>query len=173
MDRRTGIVLVLAALAIGVAAVLGSSGGSSNVSSTKDLAVKPVVPKQSGTAPTTLKIDDIVKGTGAEAKSGDKATMRYVGVLYDGGDQFDASWDRTPNSFPFTIGNGEVIKCWDEGVVGMKVGGRRQLTCPSDLAYGPQGSPPTIPANAPLVFVVDLTKVGPGTTAAPGAPAAQ
>jgi FKBP-type peptidyl-prolyl cis-trans isomerase len=82
-------------------------------------------------------------------------------VLFNGGKQFDASWDRKPATpFDFTIGQGAVIAGWDEGVPGMKVGGRRVLVIPADKAYGAAGSPPTIPANAPLIFVVDLKKIG-------------
>lgn len=163
MDRRIAIVLVLAAAAIGVAALIGAGNKSDGVSTTTNLSEKPVIPAQKGAAPTSLKVDDIVVGKGAEAKSSDTVTVRYVGVLYDGGTEFDSSWSRKPNttSFPLT----GVIKCWTDGVAGMKVGGRRQLTCPSDIAYGAQGSPPTIPANAPLVFVVDLVKIGADTPA--------
>jgi peptidylprolyl isomerase len=128
-------------------------------SKTTDLSKKPVIPKQPKTAPTKLVVQDIVKGTGATATDGKNLTVRYVGVLSSNGKQFDASWDRKPNSFDFALGQGSVIPGWDQGLVGMKVGGRRQLTIPSDLAYGPQGQPPTIPPNAPLVFVVDLKKV--------------
>ena len=84
--------------------------------------------------------------------------MQYVGVLYDGGTEFDASWN-SGEPFPFKLGNGDVIKGWDQGIVGMKEGGRRKLIIPPDLAYGPEGQPPTIPPNATLVFVVDLKKV--------------
>src|SRR5690242_13545037 len=126
---------------------------------TTDLSKKPVIPKQKGKAPAKLVVTDVVKGTGATAAEGKTLTVRYVGVLYDNGKQFDASWDRKPNSFDFPLGQGQVIPGWDQGLVGMKVGGRRQLTIPADLAYGPQGQPPTIPPNAPLVFVVDLKKV--------------
>ena len=123
-----------------------------------------MIPAQSGQAPTEIKIDDIVKGTGTAVNAGDTVTVRYEGVLFDGGTKFDSSWDRNPNttSFPLT----GVIPCWTKGLVGMKVGGRRQLTCPPDQAYGAQGQPPTIPAEATLVFVVDMVKTGP-TAAAP------
>jgi FKBP-type peptidyl-prolyl cis-trans isomerase len=100
---------------------------------------------------------DIIHGTGPEAKSGDHVTVNYVGVLYHGGKEFDASWDHPP-PFSFTLGAGEVIKGWDQGVEGMRVGGRRELIIPAELAYGPSGRPP-IPPNAPLVFVVDLLGV--------------
>jgi peptidylprolyl isomerase len=98
---------------------------------------------------------EIIKGTGPEAKAGQSVTVNYVGVLYHGGKEFDASWKRS-EPFTFALGKGQVIKGWDQGVAGMKVGGRRELIIPSELAYGKNGSPPTIPANAPLVFVVDL-----------------
>ncbi len=119
------------------------------------LATEPKVTPPSGPAPSTLVIKEIIKGTGAEAKAGDSVTVNYVGVLYNGGKEFDASWKRN-EPFSFTLGKGQVIKGWDQGVAGMKVGGRRELLIPSELAYGKTGSPPTIPANAPLVFVVDL-----------------
>jgi|HubBroStandDraft_3_1064219.scaffolds.fasta_scaffold08592_3 peptidylprolyl isomerase len=119
------------------------------------LSKEPKVTPPSGPAPTTLQTKEIIKGTGAEAKAGDPVTVNYVGVLYNGGKEFDASWKRN-EPFSFTLGKGQVIKGWDQGVVGMKVGGRRELIIPSELAYGKTGSPPTIPANAPLVFVVDL-----------------
>jgi peptidylprolyl isomerase len=127
-----------------------------------DLSKKPVVPKATGKAPTALAGTDVVTGTGPAAKAGDKVTVRYVGTLFATGKQFDASWDRKPNSFDFTIGKAEVISGWDQGVPGMKVGGRRVLVIPADLAYGAAGSPPTIPANAPLIFVVDLKKISKG-----------
>jgi peptidylprolyl isomerase len=94
-------------------------------------------------------------GTGPEAKAGDSVTVNYVGVLFHGGKEFDASWKRN-EPFIFTLGRGQVIKGWDKGVAGMKVGGRRELIIPPAEAYGAQGSPPAIPPSAPLVFVIDL-----------------
>jgi FKBP-type peptidyl-prolyl cis-trans isomerase len=125
-----------------------------------DIATKPKIPKQSGAAPKTLKVEDLITGKGPTAKSGDKISVRYVGVLYDNGKEFDSSWKRGKAPFQLTLGQGQVIPGWDQGLVGMKVGGRRRLTIPPDLAYGAQGQPPTIPANATLVFDVDLTKIG-------------
>jgi peptidylprolyl isomerase len=119
------------------------------------LSKEPKVTPPSGSAPSTLEVKDIIKGTGAEAKAGASVTVNYVGVLYKGGKVFDASWKRN-EPFTFTLGKGQVIPGWDQGVAGMKVGGRRELVIPAALAYGAKGSPPTIPANAPLVFVVDL-----------------
>jgi peptidylprolyl isomerase len=125
-----------------------------------DLKTKPTAPKATGTAPDELQGSDVVTGTGAEAKEGDKVTVQYVGQLFSNGKEFDTSWKKGREPFEFTIGQGAVIQGWDQGVPGMKVGGRRILVIPADLAYGAAGSPPTIPANAPLVFVVDLKKVG-------------
>ena len=119
------------------------------------LATEPVVTPPTGAAPTKLEIKDLIVGTGAEAKAGQTVTVNYVGVLFKGGKEFDASWKRK-EPFTFALGNGSVIKGWDQGVVGMKVGGRRELVIPSNLAYGPKGSGSSIPPNAPLVFVIDL-----------------
>jgi peptidylprolyl isomerase len=103
-----------------------------------------------------------VEGDGPEAKAGDMLTMQYVGVNYADGKQFDASWDNG-QPFNFQLGSGQVIKGWDEGIAGMKVGGRRELIVPPDLGYGPQGQPPAIGPNETLVFVVDLLDVQPGS----------
>ncbi|MGH2833972.1 MAG: FKBP-type peptidyl-prolyl cis-trans isomerase [Solirubrobacteraceae bacterium] len=119
------------------------------------LASKPKVTVPSGAAPTALVTKELIKGTGPEAKAGEKVTVNYVGVLYKNGKEFDSSWKRS-EPFAFELGKSQVIKGWDQGVAGMKVGGRRELIIPSELAYGKTGSPPTIPPNAPLVFVVDL-----------------
>jgi FKBP-type peptidyl-prolyl cis-trans isomerase len=126
----------------------------------RDIATKPKIPKASGAAPKTLKVEDLIEGKGAAAKAGDKISVRYVGTLYNNGKEFDSSWKRGKAPFELTLGQGQVIQGWDQGLVGMKVGGRRRLTIPPDLAYGAQGQPPTIPANSTLVFDVDLTKIG-------------
>lgn len=125
----------------------------------KDLSMKPTVTVPTGPAPTTLQSDDIVVGDGATAESGQPIEVQYVGVSYSTGKQFDASWD-SGSAFPFTLGAGKVIAGWDKGLIGMKVGGRRQLTIPPDLAYGASGFPPVIAPNETLIFVVDLLKVG-------------
>jgi peptidylprolyl isomerase len=126
----------------------------------RDIGTKPKIPKASGAAPTSLKVEDLIAGTGVPAKSGDKISVRYVGVLFDNNKEFDSSWKRGKAPFELTLGQGSVIQGWDQGLLGMKVGGRRRLTIPPDLGYGAQGQPPTIPANSTLVFDVDLTKIG-------------
>jgi peptidylprolyl isomerase len=122
---------------------------------TGPLSKEPTVTPPGGPGPTKLVVKDIIPGTGAEAKAGQSVTVNYVGVLFNGGKEFDASWKRK-EPFTFSLGRGQVIPGWDQGVAGMKVGGRRELIIPAPLAYGAKGSPPTIPANAPLVFVIDL-----------------
>ncbi len=122
------------------------------------LSKEPKVTPPSGAAPAKLETKELIAGTGAEAKSGDKVTVNYVGVLYKTGKEFNASWE-TKEPFSFTLGKGEVIPGWDQGIPGMKVGGRRELIIPASLAYGTKGSPPKIPGNEALVFVVDLLGV--------------
>jgi len=107
--------------------------------------------------PSGLQYEDMTIGTGTEAKPGSKASVHYTGTLMDG-TKFDSSRDRN-EPFSFTIGGGEVIKGWDEGVAGMKVGGRRKLTIPYPLAYGEAGRPPTIPPKSTLIFDVELMGV--------------
>ena len=125
-----------------------------------DINKKPTVPKGSGTAPTALKAETLIPGSGAQIKNGQQATVQYVGVLFKNGKEFDTSWGKGKQPFAFTIGSGQVISGWDQGVLGMKVGERRRLTIPADLAYGAQGSPPKIGPNEPLIFDIDLKKIG-------------
>lgn len=106
----------------------------------------------------TLQIEDIQVGTGAEAKAGKRVTVHYHGTLTNGS-KFDASRDRGDKGFSFTLGAGEVIKGWDQGVAGMKVGGKRRLTVPPDLGYGARGFPPVIPGGSTLIFDVELLSV--------------
>ncbi len=120
---------------------------------------KPKVTVPSGAPPQQLEETNLIEGTGAEAKSGDKVTVQYVGVGYDSGKEFDASWNRG-EPFSFTLGASEVIPGWDQGVEGMKVGGQRELVIPPELAYGETGAPPAIGPNETLVFVIDLLEVG-------------
>jgi peptidylprolyl isomerase len=129
-----------------------------DASENKNLSVKPVVEQPTGDPPDKLKIKDIVEGDGKRAKKGDNVTVQYVGVAFSTGQQFDASWD-AGQPFSFPLGAGQVIPGWDEGVAGMRVGGRRQLTIPPDQAYGEAGSPPAIGPNETLIFIVDLVDV--------------
>jgi FKBP-type peptidyl-prolyl cis-trans isomerase len=127
------------------------------------LGQKPTVPKGKGNPPSRLVAQDLIVGKGKQAQSGDTVGVRYVGVLFANGKEFDASWKskkRAGPPFQFLLGQGQVIPGWDQGVAGMKVGGRRKLIIPPELAYGAQGFPPDIPANATLIFDVDLQKVG-------------
>jgi peptidylprolyl isomerase len=119
---------------------------------------KPEVTVPKGAPPKKLVENDLEVGTGPAAKAGDQVTVQYVGVGYKSGEQFDASWDRG-EPFSFNLGAGEVIPGWDQGIQGMKVGGRRELIIPPNLAYGPAGSPPVIGPNETLIFVVDLEAV--------------
>jgi len=125
----------------------------------KDTKKKPAIPKPEGTPPSQLVVRDIVPGTGPAAKDGDMLTVQYVGVSYSTGKQFDASWDNG-QPFPFTLGAGNVIPGWDQGLKGLKRGGRRELVIPPALAYGAQGSPPVIKPGETLVFVIDLVSIG-------------
>jgi FKBP-type peptidyl-prolyl cis-trans isomerase len=124
-----------------------------------DLTKKPTAPKATGQASPNLTASDVVVGKGAEVKDGDKVTVQYVGQLFADGKEFDTSWRKGAKPFEFTVGQSQVIQGWDQGLPGMKVGGRRILVIPPDMAYGAAGSPPSIPANAQLVFVIDLKKI--------------
>jgi peptidylprolyl isomerase len=119
---------------------------------------KPKVTVPKGVSPNKFAIKEIEEGTGATAKAGDQVTVQYVGVGYDSEEEFDSSWSRN-EPFSFQLGAGMVIKGWDQGVAGMKVGGRRELIIPANLAYGPAGSPPVIGPNETLIFVIDLLAV--------------
>jgi peptidylprolyl isomerase len=120
---------------------------------------KPVIDKPEGAAPADLVINDIWVGDGAEAKPGQTVQVHYVGVAHSTGEEFDASWNRGSAPFSFPLGAGRVIAGWDQGVVGMKVGGRRQLTIPAHLGYGQQGAGGVIKPGETLIFVVDLLGV--------------
>ena len=119
---------------------------------------RPLIEKPEGDIPFELGIDDIVVGDGEVAVSGKKVSVHYVGVAFSTGEEFDASWNRG-QPFQFKLGKGQVIPGWDQGVQGMKVGGRRRLTIPSAMAYGARGAGGVIAPHEPLVFVVDLLSV--------------
>jgi peptidylprolyl isomerase len=170
MTRSLAIGLLVALLA------LAGCGGSDNDSSDESAATaeatatetatpaatpeakKPSVRVPKGKAPEKLVIKDLKEGDGPAAQPGQTVTVQYVGVNFKGGKQFDASWDRgEPFSFP--LGAGQVIKGWDEGVAGMKVGGKRKLMIPAKLGYGAKGAGKVIPPDADLVFEVELLAI--------------
>jgi peptidylprolyl isomerase len=116
---------------------------------------KPEIDFPGGEPPENLEITDVWEGEGAVAKAGDTVQVHYVGVAYSTGEEFDASWNRG-EPLQFRLGVGQVIAGWDQGVQGMKVGGRRQLIIPPDLAYGDRGAAGAIAPGETLIFVCDL-----------------
>jgi peptidylprolyl isomerase len=116
---------------------------------------KPEIDFPGGEPPKNLEITDVWEGEGAVAKAGDTVQVHYVGVAYSTGEEFDASWNRG-EPLQFRLGVGQVIAGWDQGVQGMKVGGRRQLVIPPDLAYGDRGAAGAIAPGETLIFVCDL-----------------
>jgi peptidylprolyl isomerase len=164
--KATALIFVLL-LALGLAACGGddSTTGSTEAAATTSESAgspektKPEVTVPDGAPPKKLEVKDLEAGSGPEAKAGDEVTVQYVGVNYKNGKEFDASWDRG-EPFTFQLGAGMVIPGWDQGVEGMKVGGRRELIIPPELAYGPEGSPPAIGPNETLIFVIDLLEAG-------------
>ena len=122
------------------------------------MSSKPSVSIPAGDPPAELLIEDLVVGTGDEAVKGKNVDVHYVGVAWSNGKQFDASWDRR-EPFEFRLGAGQVIQGWDQGVAGMKVGGRRRLTIPPHMGYGSRGAGGVIKGGETLVFVVDLLQV--------------
>ncbi|TYK47883.1 FKBP-type peptidyl-prolyl cis-trans isomerase [Actinomadura decatromicini] len=119
---------------------------------------RPEIDFPEGQPPSNLDITDITKGDGPEATKGANVSMHYVGVSWSTGEEFDASWNRG-STFDFPLGGGRVIKGWDMGIVGMKVGGRRKLVIPPHLAYGDRSPSPAIKPGETLIFVVDLVAV--------------
>jgi len=124
----------------------------------EDTSKRPVIPKPTGTPPRRLVKEDIVKGKGRGAKPGDVVVVNYVGMNFSNGQEFDASWDRG-EPFPVQLGAGNVIPGWEKGLIGIKKGGRRKLTIPPELGYGAEGSPPAIPPNETLIFVIDVVSI--------------
>ena len=158
MTRLIALAVFAAALAIAIVVAV-ASGGDDESTSPEELT-KPQVEVPDGPPPSELQVEDLTEGDGAEARAGDLVAVQYVGVDYDSGKEFDTSWD-SPDPFTFQLGSGQVIPGWDQGIEGMRVGGRRQLVIPPSLAYGKEGQPPAIKPNATLVFVVDLLDVQP------------
>lgn len=158
---RAFLLTIAVCLAVAVAGCGSSSSDSSSTTSETTAAAnktKPEVTVPKGAAPKKLVVKDIEEGNGEEAKAGDEVTVQYVGVDYKNGEEFDSSWSRS-EPFTFTLGESQVIPGWEQGVEGMKAGGRRELTIPPELAYGEAGSPPAIGPNETLVFVIDLLEV--------------
>ena len=122
------------------------------------MSEKPLVEPHLGAPPSELLIEDLVVGTGDEATAGRDVVVHYVGVGVTSGEEFDASWNRS-EPFEFPLGAGHVIAGWDQGVAGMRVGGRRRLVIPSRLAYGERGAGGVIAPNETLIFVVDLLEL--------------
>jgi len=122
------------------------------------MALKPEISIPDGPPPAALLAEDLTVGSGPEAVAGRQVDVHYVGVSWSTGKQFDASWDRRA-IFDFKLGAGQVIAGWDQGVAGMRVGGRRRLTIPPGLGYGEQGAGGVIKPDETLVFVVDLVGV--------------
>ncbi|HEY8466153.1 MAG TPA: FKBP-type peptidyl-prolyl cis-trans isomerase [Solirubrobacterales bacterium] len=163
MDRRVLTLIGAAAvLAIMVLVVVLAGGGGDDEGggseATAETPTKPEVELPEGDPPTELQIEDLEEGDGDEVQSGDTVSVHYVGVDFESGEEFDNSYDRG-EPFTFQVGAGSVIQGWEEGLIGMKEGGRRQLVIPPDMAYGKRGAPPSIGRNATLVFVVDLISV--------------
>ena len=151
---RTRLMTVLLAVGLSLTSLPGCSRSPDEPTSTfKPAEGTPLPP-----GPTSLEKEDLTVGTGAEAKDGDTVHVQYTGTLTNG-KKFDSSYDHGGDPFKVTIGQGEVIKGWDEGLLGMKVGGKRRLRIPSDLGYGSAGSPPDIPGNAGLVFEIELVSI--------------
>lgn len=119
---------------------------------------KPDVTVPDTAPPADLVADDIVVGDGDEATAGSNVEVHYVGVAWKDGREFDSSWDRG-DTLKFKLGKGQVIPGWDQGVAGMRVGGRRRITIPPDLAYGKRGAGGVIGPDETLIFVVDLVGV--------------
>ncbi len=175
---RTWSLVALAASGLGLAACGSSSaspattaapvvttttapaviGTVSDPSAAGTIGTEPTITVPPGAPPTQLESKDLIVGTGPAAKAGDQVSVQYVGVAYSTGKVFDSSWSRH-QAFQFTLGQGQVISGWDQGVVGMQVGGRRELIIPPNLAYGASSPGAGIAANDTLIFIVDLVKI--------------
>jgi FKBP-type peptidyl-prolyl cis-trans isomerase FkpA len=145
-------------LMVAVGLVAAAAAGCSRSPDEPTSSFKPSEATPLPPAPTKLESEDVKVGTGREAKTGDTVHVQYTGTLMNG-TKFDSSYDHGGDPFKFTIGQGQVIKGWDQGVPGMKVGGKRRLKIPSDLGYGANGSPPKIPPNAGLIFDIELVSI--------------
>ncbi len=177
MSRRAALLVVPTALVLALTACgeeapeSGSAAPTSQACETRadtadapdevstDLSEKPEVPATEAAPPCGLVISDVVVGDGAEAVDGTTVALKYVGAFYETGEEFDSSWSRgADETLPVRVGAGQVIPGFEQAISGMQVGGRRMVTIPSDLGYGPTGQGP-IPGDATLVFVLDLVEV--------------
>lgn len=159
MKTNTAVIVIVIIIVVAIGVLLlrnKSSQSAKNTMSDQPSTTAGFESLQVATQSAGLQSEDIVVGTGAEAKQGNTVSVHYTGVLTDG-TKFDSSKDRN-EPFTFLLGQGDVIKGWDQGVVGMKVGGKRKLTIPPELGYGPRAVGP-IPANATLIFEVELLDV--------------
>jgi FKBP-type peptidyl-prolyl cis-trans isomerase FkpA len=173
MNRYLIVFIIVTALGVGAILVYAKNNGGLGMA--KDPIQDQIINFASGSAQqqsntaaspvptigpvTELRINDIKAGTGEAVKDGDTVSVHYTGAFLDGR-KFDSSVDRG-QPFSFTVGAGEVIKGWDQGLIGMKVGGQRELLIPSDLAYGEQGAQGAIPPNTPLYFQIQLIEIKP------------
>ena len=166
MPKRLSLLLLVVFAVFGATVLTGcgqqaSTSTPASASAGGQSAAQPSATSPAPTAATPqsagLVVKDEIVGKGPAAKSGDNVTVNYTGWLTDG-TKFDSSLDRN-QPFTFPLGGGQVIAGWDQGVVGMKVGGKRKLTIPPDLGYGAQGAGGTIPPNATLVFEIELLKI--------------
>lgn len=159
MNRRV-ILIILACVTLLLAACgsdssSGSAGSVPKANGSGASRHQPKVEDPKGPPPKKLVKKELIEGSGRKAKAGDEVTLHYVGVNYKTGKQFSVSWGKGP-PFVFKLGSGIVIPGLEEGVTGMKLGGRRELIIPPKLGYGSSGLPPAIPGNETIVFVVDL-----------------
>lgn len=163
MESRVKVLIgALALLGALIAVVLVTRGGDDEGESGEAVfGEKPVIEAPGGDPPTELEVEDVIEGEGPGAKEGDSLSVEYVGVLFDNGAEFDSNFG-TGMPFDVVLGAGGVIEGWDEGLVGAQEGDRRQLTIPADLAYGPQGQPPTIPPDSALIFQIDIVSLTSG-----------
>lgn len=169
MNRYLGVFLIVCLLTAGAILVYGKNNPGSAPTDNKDqiLSGFDKIESSGNNAQSMntskfpevkeLLIEDVTVGTGSAVKQGDTVEVNYLGTLLDG-TKFDSSYDRN-QTFSFTVGGGQVIQGWEKGLIDMKTGGKRKLTIPSNMAYGPAGAGGIIPPNAPLIFEIELVSI--------------